>query len=42
MIPMEVADEKMMNLSQADPVFAQLHLGSFSAIYQKKPLIHIQ
>jgi hypothetical protein len=32
----------MMDLPQADPVFAKLHLGSFSAIDQKKPLIHIQ
>jgi hypothetical protein len=42
MIPMKVADENMMDLPQADPVFAKLHLGSFSAIDQKKPLIHIQ
>jgi hypothetical protein len=42
MIPMKVADKNMMDLPQADPVFTKLHLGSFSAIDQKKPLIHIQ
>jgi hypothetical protein len=42
MIPMKVADENMMDLPQADPEFAKLYLGPFSAIDQKKPLIHIQ
>jgi hypothetical protein len=42
MIPMKVTDENMVDLPQADPVFAKLHLGPFSAIDQKKPLIHIQ
>jgi hypothetical protein len=42
MIPVEVADEYVMDLPQAYPVFAKLHLGSFPAIDQKKPLIHIQ
>jgi hypothetical protein len=32
MIPMKVADENMMDLPQADPVLAQLHLGPFPAI----------
>ena len=39
---MKVANENMMDLPQADPEFAKLHLGSFSTIDQKKPLIHIQ
>jgi hypothetical protein len=42
MIPMKVADEDMVDLPQAYPVPAQLHLGSLSAIDQKKPLIHVQ
>jgi hypothetical protein len=42
MIPVQVADENMVDLPQADPVFAKLHLCTFSAIDQKKPLIHIQ
>jgi hypothetical protein len=42
MIPVQVADENMVDLPQADPVFAKLHLGSFSTVDQKKPLIHVQ
>jgi hypothetical protein len=42
MITMPVAEENMMDLAQADPVFAKLHLGTLATINQIKPLIHIQ
>jgi hypothetical protein len=42
MIPVEMTDENVMNLSKTYPVSAKLHLGPFTAIDQKKPLIYIE
>jgi hypothetical protein len=33
MIAMEVADEDMVYFPETDPVPAELHLGSFAAVY---------
>ena len=42
MIPMQMGYEDMMNLAKPDAVFAELHLGTFPTVNQKKPLIRIQ
>ena len=41
MIPVQVADENMVDLPQADPVFAKLHLCTFSAINKKTVFVMI-
>jgi len=42
MVTMKMADKNMINPAKSDAVFPHLHLGSFSAIYQKNPLMYIE
>ena len=39
---MQMTNEYVMYLPQANPEFSQLHLRTFPAINQKKPLIRIE
>jgi len=42
MVTMKMADKDMVDFAQLNPEFPQLHLGSFSAVDQKKPLTCIK
>lgn len=41
MVSMKMGNKDPMDLPQPDPEPAQLHLGAFTAVDQKKPLIRI-
>jgi hypothetical protein len=41
-IPVQMGDKDMVDLAQAEPEAAELHLCTLPAIDQKKPLIRIQ
>jgi hypothetical protein len=42
MVAMEVAYKYMIDFSKPDVAFPELHLGSFTTVYQKKALICIK
>jgi hypothetical protein len=41
MISVQMGNENMMDLPKPDAISSELHLGAFSTIDQKKPLIRI-
>jgi hypothetical protein len=41
MIAMKVADEYVIDPAETYPGFPELHLGTFSAVDQKKALVYI-
>jgi hypothetical protein len=40
MIAMDMADEDMVYFSESDFISPELHLGTFTAVYQIQPLMH--